>query len=60
MPVICLSAHSKERQENLKMWLKQNNTPICKGVPLQIGVCIVTCLNYTPIFGIFQGVELNF
>lgn len=41
------------------MWLKQNDTSICKGVPLQIGVCIVIHLNYTPIFVIFQGVELK-
>ncbi len=41
------------------MWLKQNDTPIRKGVPLQIGVCIVIHLNYTPKSVIFQGVELK-
>ena len=41
------------------MWLKQNDTPICKGVLLQIGVYTIIHLNYTPIFVIFQGVELK-
>lgn len=39
------------------MRLKQTHTQICKGVPLQIWVCIVTYLYYTPIFFIFQGIE---
>ncbi len=43
----------------MKMWLKQNDTPICKGVLLQIGVRITIHNNYTPKFGVFQGVELK-
>ncbi len=41
------------------MWLKQNDAPICKGVLLQIGVCISIHIYYTPKFGNFQGVELK-
>lgn len=36
IPSFCQTVHSMERQESLKMWLKQNDNQVCEGVLLRI------------------------